>query len=138
MSVRFDAEKKRIVLVEDNPSEVYLFRETLSPEVLDVDLRAFGDGDAMLDYMEEVARSPAEPHLVLLDYNLPRISGIELFRRVRAMADGQAIAFLSGTESPEHHSAMAALKPVAIFSKPRTLQEFHELWERIRVILARA
>ena len=133
-----DAEKKRIVLVEDNPSEIYLFRETLSPEVLDADLRAFGDGDAMLDYMEEVARSPAEPHLVLLDYNLPRMSGIELFRRVRAVANGQAIAFLSGTESPEHHSAMAALQPAAILSKPRTLQEFHELWERIRMILARA
>lgn len=130
-----DAEKKRIVLVEDNPSEVYLFRETLSPEVLNADLRAFGDGDAMLSYMEEVALSPAAPHLVLLDYNLPRMSGIELFRRLRAVVDGAPIAFLSGTESPEHHSAMAALQPAAIFSKPRTLQEFQELWERIRAIL---
>lgn len=134
-----DALKPIILLVEDNPSEAFLFRQTLNPSVLDAELHVAEDGDEALSFLRNrVVASTPGPDLVLLDFNLPRINGVELFGRMRTEGETCAIAFLSGSESPTDHAQMNALGPVAILPKPRSLAEFRALWTRIRDIVVAA
>ncbi len=69
-----------ILLVEDNAGDAELMRIALSQARPDVELRIAEDGeDALALLLAGVA-----PDLVLLDLNLPRLSGHELLAALRA------------------------------------------------------
>ena len=67
----------RVLIVEDEEPLTLLLRYNLESEGYEVDTVARGD-DADLRLREQV------PDLVLLDWMLPGLSGIELCRRIRA------------------------------------------------------
>jgi two-component system, chemotaxis family, response regulator Rcp1 len=69
-----------ILLVEDNAGDAELMRIALSEARPDVELRVSGDGEEALALLLE----GDVPDLVLLDLNLPRLSGHELLAALRA------------------------------------------------------
>jgi len=68
---------ERVLIVDDEPGLVEILRAYLSDEGFEI-LEA-GDGIAAV----ETALNE-RPDLMLLDLNLPRLSGVEAFRRIRA------------------------------------------------------
>ena len=80
---------KTILLVEDNPDDEELARLAFAENRLDGELVVMRDGQEALDYLlaagEYAGRDANEqPRLVLLDLNIPKISGLEVLRRIRA------------------------------------------------------
>ncbi|HLN08462.1 MAG TPA: response regulator, partial [Xanthobacteraceae bacterium] len=67
----------RILIVEDEEPLTLLLRYNLEAEGYEVDIAARGDE-------AEVRLKESPPDLVVLDWMLPGISGIELCRRLRA------------------------------------------------------
>jgi len=70
-----------ILLVEDDPAHVMLIREALAGyEEIKIDLQVVSDGARALRWLEERLEGAARklPHLILLDLNLPRISGLDI------------------------------------------------------------
>jgi CheY-like chemotaxis protein len=75
----------RILLVEDNPGDAQLVRLALSEALPSARLSVAGDGEAALARLHE----PGDPpDLMLLDLNLPRLSGHEVLAAVRGSQDG--------------------------------------------------
>ena len=75
----------RVLLVEDNPGDADLTRETLEAGRLHLEIDVVVDGEQALDYLLQrppYAGKPM-PDLVLLDLNLPRISGREVLEEIR-------------------------------------------------------
>lgn len=72
-----DSRLPRILIVDDNPQNVELFEEHLSDG--NYELRTAYDGEQAL----QIIRS-WQPDLVLLDIMMPRISGFEVCKQVRA------------------------------------------------------
>ncbi len=75
----------QILLVEDNPGDVRLTREAMTESRIENDLHVVNDGAAALDYLErkgDYADAPV-PDLVLLDLNLPKVSGHEVLRTIK-------------------------------------------------------
>ena len=66
-------ERAAIVLAEDSPADVYLFREALKAHTVDADLVVFEDGEAALSFMLASERDGPQPRLFVLDLNLPKI-----------------------------------------------------------------
>ena len=73
----------KVLLVEDNPGEVELAREALSASKLKVDIVVASNGVEALRVLETAA--PDElPHMMFLDLNMPKMSGIEVLKVVKS------------------------------------------------------
>lgn len=103
---------RRILVVEDDPQNLYLFRfllERAGHEVIPA-----GDGEEAL----EVART-SDPDLVLMDILLPRMDGYEATRRLRAeMGDELPIVALTAYSMKGDRDSIMAAGCVGYISKP--------------------
>lgn len=78
-----------ILLVEDNPDDEELTLRALRKNRIGNPVVVARDGEAAVDYLlatgPYVGRDVLDiPQIVLLDLNLPKMSGLEVLRRVRA------------------------------------------------------
>lgn len=77
---------REIVLVEDNAVDADLTLRAFKRARFSNPIKVIRDGAAAVDYLLGDSRSAARPLplLILLDLNLPKISGIEVLRRIKA------------------------------------------------------
>ena len=120
----------RILIVEDEEPLTLLLRYNLEAEGYEVDIAARGD-DA------EIRLKESPPDLVLLDWMLPGLSGIELCRRVRARAETERMPIIMLTARREESERVRGL---AIGADDYIVKPFSvpELLARIRALLRRA
>jgi CheY-like chemotaxis protein len=79
------AQEIKILLVEDNPDDVAFTRIVLKGSRLDQNLVVAEDGNAAIEAIEKLAKDKTKnPDLILLDINLPDISGIDLLTRLKS------------------------------------------------------
>jgi CheY-like chemotaxis protein len=71
----------RILLVEDNPAEVSLFKEALAENDTEHAVEVATDGQVALDMLLDQKR--LRPDLIVLDLNMPRMSGLEVLEKVK-------------------------------------------------------
>jgi two-component system response regulator len=82
-------ENKTILLVEDNADDEALTFRALTKNNIGNQLVVARDGAEALDYLFATGQYSARdvnagPQVVLLDLNLPKVSGLEVLRRLRA------------------------------------------------------
>jgi two-component system, response regulator len=78
-----------ILLVDDNEDEIELARRAFARASPEVAVAVARDGQQALDYLfaasERASIDPAAmPRVVLLDLNMPGLSGLDVLRRLRA------------------------------------------------------
>src|SRR6201986_1466713 len=96
----------RILIVEDEEALTLLLRYNLEAAGYDVETAARGD-DAELRFKERL------PDLVILDWMLPGLSGIELCRRLRARADTRQLPIIMLTARVEESERARGLPTAA-------------------------
>jgi CheY-like chemotaxis protein len=75
----------QILLVEDDPDDVELFRQALRDSGFRPSLHLVGDGEEALNFLrrqDRWAMAPV-PDLVILDLNLPRVGGHQVLEQVK-------------------------------------------------------
>jgi len=74
----------RIVLIEDNPADVYLIEQALSERGIPCEIQHFASGDEALEFFHSTHRlTRGQPDLILLDLHLPGTQGDEVLRIIR-------------------------------------------------------
>ena len=75
-----------IVMVEDDEGHARLIEKNIRRAGISNDVKHFLDGGAALDYMFHAPEGPAlnGPALILLDLNLPDMSGTDILTRIKA------------------------------------------------------
>ena len=82
-----------IFLVEDD--EVYSFLlDTKLKEISNFDLMTFTTGEQCLENLY------INPSIIILDYSLPGIDGLETLKRIRRENEYAKVIFLSGNDEP--------------------------------------
>ncbi len=102
----------RLLLVEDENALRGLVHQFLALEGYDVD--AVADGQAAIDVY--VAHGPYD--LILMDLNLPHVSGVEACRQIRRINHRQPILVCSAAILDSHVEALHALGVHDTLTKP--------------------
>ena len=120
----------RVLVVEDEEPIAQLLAYNLQKEGFTVATAADGD-EAML------AVDEARPDLVLLDWMLPNVSGIEICRRIRGRADTRDLPVIMLTARGEEEDRVRGLDIGAddFVTKPFSMSE---LVARMRAVLRRS
>src|SRR5205085_12230934 len=74
-----------ILIIEDNPGDIHLMREALREMQPPVNIQAVAEGDEALTFLRRQGKyqNAPKPHLILLDFNLPRSDARELLREIK-------------------------------------------------------
>jgi CheY-like chemotaxis protein len=125
-----------IIVVEDNPVDIYLIRWVLQAHELAYELEVIENGDHAMDYVHQLAHEEClrSPTVVLLDLNLPQLDGKEVLRQVKAVPQGSDIRVVVVTSStnPTDRRETLAMGADAYFVKPYHLNEFMALGNLIK------
>ena len=128
-----------ILLVEDNPGDIRLTEEAFKEGQINNTLHVVRDGAAALDFLyqrEEYTAVP-RPNLILLDLNLPRVSGMEVLEEIRGDPGLQRIPviILTGSAAEEDILRGYELQTNAYITKPvdpdkflKLVRSFEEFW----------
>ena len=75
-----------ILLAEDNPADVLLVREALEDRAVSCELQVLGDGEQVIELIEQIDRDRSLhcPQLLLLDLHLPKRDGQDILKALRA------------------------------------------------------
>jgi two-component system, response regulator len=120
-----------ILLVEDNPDDVLLTKRALRKNYINAEVVVATDGSEALDWLfaegAHASRNPAHlPALVLLDLKLPKLSGMEVLRRIRDRPQTRLLRVVVLTTSREEEDVVNCyiLGASSYVRKPVDLAEF--------------
>ena len=90
-----------ILLVEDSPTDVMMTREALDYHKVLNPLHVIEDGEMAMEYLKRRGRYAAarRPGLIILDLNLPRKSGREALKEIKADSELKTIPVVVLTTS---------------------------------------
>lgn len=124
---------KTILLVEDNPSDIDLTKRAFEKEHITNTLVIAEDGQEALDYIfgtgTYASRDISQvPMLMLLDLKLPKISGLEVLKRIRSTEKIKRLPIVILTSSKEEQDVAASydLGANSYIRKPIDFNQFME------------
>lgn len=116
----------RVLLVEDNEDDVLVVRRAFERLRLPHELVVHQTGEAALEYLQ--ANPP--PALVLLDLNLPGLSGFEVLRRIRQEQRWMPVTILSASARDSEVTEAYRLGANHYLVKPLEFEQFANLLQR--------
>jgi DNA-binding response OmpR family regulator len=122
---RISEPPKTVLVVDDDPMVRDVETRILRVQGYTV-LEAEGAEQAL-----RLAREAAPIHLLITDFSMPEVDGLELTRRFRAVHPKTPVLMVSGSLQPVRHRA-AHLDRFEILEKPF---EFHQLLHKVRALL---
>jgi len=124
-----------ILLVEDNSGDVRLTMEAFREGKLANNLTVVSDGEQALAYLERKgAYSDAtRPDLILLDLNLPKVSGQEVLAKIGQDPLLASVPVVVLTASRDEHDVLRSLRlgAAAYMTKPVDAAQLIQLVEEI-------
>ena len=120
-----------VLLVEDNAPDVYVIGLVLKECGIPIHLVVASNGEEALRIIERAETSSAHlrPSMILLDWNLPKLSGAEVltYARNREAWKETPIVVVTSTNSPSDVDAIHELGATAHFQKPTDLDAYLDL-----------
>ena len=110
-----------VLLIEDNLGEVVLIRDAVNRLTVPVNLHVALDGHQALLML---SNPHFQPDLIVLDLNIPKISGTALLAQLKDIRT--PIVVLSSSVNPRAQELCLASGAREFVSKPVELEEFQE------------
>lgn len=114
----------QVLVIEDNPGDVRLLEEAFQEIQAEINLQVARDGAEGLQMLEDLdVRSKWHPDLILLDLNLPKVSGHDVLARLKSNPRTTRIPIIVLTSSKAESDVRRAYDSHAnaYLKKPSTL-----------------
>jgi CheY-like chemotaxis protein len=125
----------RILLIEDNPADVYLMRSALEQQPHAYELHVIYDGAEALRFVREqrFASKEPDPCVIVLDLHLPKHDGREVLQAIKQEPglSHVRVVVLTSAVSPKDESEVRQLGVRLYRQKPSDLDEFVEVARNI-------
>lgn len=127
-----------ILLVEDNAGHARLIEKNLRRAKIFNEIIKFSDGQQIIDYFFQRDFQQPMPSLVLLDLNLPVMSGYQVLKQMKSDARTKHIpvVILTTTEEPHEISKCYELGCNVYITKPVEYDEFCEAIRKLGLFLS--
>ncbi len=127
------------MLAEDNPGDVRLFREALNSRNLTFEIAVAPDGQKAIAMVKSASAGDTHLDLIVLDVNLPRHTGDEVLRSIRAdpALSKVPVIVLTSSSSPVDQATATWLGADLYIRKPSDLEELLEIAKVIEGVLKR-
>jgi len=127
-----------ILLVEDNADDIELTLRAFKKSHLSNQIVVKRDGQEALDYLlgEDSNGKPNPlPAMTLLDLNMPRLSGLDVLKRLRSEARTRTIPIIVLTTSDEQRDVVSSyqLGANSYIRKPVDTQEFFTVIQELEI-----
>lgn len=120
--------KPLICIVDDNSDDIFLTKRALTRAGFEGDVETEINAENLLHRLELLQRPGrnSEEILVLLDINMPRVSGFEVLKTLRASSNFADIpvVMLSSSSDPADVSKATALACDGYMEKPFSMEKF--------------
>lgn len=132
--------EKIILLVEDNPDDIKLTQRAFNKSKISekISIEVARNGDEALDFLFGKGtyiyrNTKVMPAVILLDLNLPRMSGFQVLERIRADKRTKLIPVIILTSSKEEQDIKKAyeLGANSYIRKPVVFEKFSDVAQRL-------
>lgn len=121
----------RVLIVEDNAGDVGLLKEAFREVETPHSIFVANDGLDALDFVHKRHNHPDKPtpDVVLLDINLPRLTGHEVLREIKTHPVLRSVVVLMLSSSAEHRDVIDAYDAQAngYLRKPFEVEDYFRL-----------
>jgi CheY-like chemotaxis protein len=129
----------QILLLEDNPSDTYLFRMALAKAEVNFELIVVQDGAEAVSYIRQegkFASSPI-PDLAVFDLNVPKSGGLQVLKEVRSNErfSSVPIVITTSSSSATERAAAERLGIKRFLTKPMDLDAFLSIGAQLKEVL---
>lgn len=132
----------RVLLVEDNPGDADLTRDTLEDSARRLEISVVVDGAEATDFLLQRGAHPtaAPPDLVILDLNLPRMDGHAVLAEIQRHRQLSTIPVVVWTSSDAEHDIVRSYangarcyvtKPVDLATFQARVRAIEQFWLEI-------
>jgi two-component system, chemotaxis family, response regulator Rcp1 len=121
--------KPVLLYVEDEDAAAFLLETTLNEAGIEVQLFRVSDGEQALAFLGKSGayQKAPTPDLILLDLNLPRITGLQVLERLRENGTGEIpVTVFTSSRLPSDRRNALALGARQYITKPSDLDGFME------------
>jgi CheY-like chemotaxis protein len=125
--------KLLIAIVDDRVDDHFLIERALN-SYPNIRFQSFYDGQQLIEHLEKniAARKTADnPNIVLIDVNMPTISGYDTVQRLKSRSELNDIYFVIFSNSSEYDFLRHQDLGVDCYTKPPTLDKLKVLLEKI-------
>lgn len=130
----------QVLVIEDNPGDVFLVQEALREQGLVYHLCTIADGEEALSFVRREGRytEAARPDLILLDFNLPKRTGKEVLQSIKEDPELAQVPLvvLPSSDSPQDRMAAAELNVSCYIRKSSNLEEFMQIGAVLKELLS--
>ena len=128
----------RILLVEDNPAHAELVIRSFKDHMLNSEIHHVMNGELALDYLfrrsefTDPEKYP-QPHVILLDIRMPKVSGLEVLKELKASEELRHIPVIILTTSDAEQDVSSAYHNYvnSYLVKPVEFDKFMQLMEEL-------
>lgn len=131
-----DCRSIEVLLVEDNPGDVRLIREALKDAKIHAHITVVHDGLEALGLLRREGKysSGPLPDLILLDLNLPKMSGHEVLAKIKQdeVLHRIPVVIVTSSKADQDIAASYDLHANCFVTKPVDLDQFFNVVQAIR------
>lgn len=136
----------KILLVEDNEGDILLTKEALADSKIVNAIKVIRDGKSAIDFFGSLNSKDDIPDLVLLDINLPKVSGHEVLMYIKNSEKYTSIPVIILTTSSSEKDIMKSYKnhvncfitkPIDVADFMRAMLKIEDFWINIVSIPAK-
>lgn len=135
-----------ILLVEDNDGDILLTTEAFEESRIVNKIKAIRDGKEAINFFESVIKKEDIPDLVLLDVNLPKVSGHDVLTYIKNNEKYLSIPVIMLTtssserdilQSYKNHVNCYITKPIDVGDFMKAIAKIEDFWINIVTIPAK-
>lgn len=123
----------KLLLVEDNPADANLLMLSLKESGRQTEIHWLTDGEQAIKFVQGQITEEKNPHLIVLDLNLPRHDGFEVLAAIRASQSLRHTPVVIFTSSYRNEDVKKSQEfpSVAFLTKPEDLADYDVLGEKL-------